>query len=367
MKLYSFKNQDWLSHTDYFFKIEKNKWIFTELISEAKIVVVSENEIVKNPNIADMISEDQIVLFWLIECSGDHANINCVRNYTQNLDFLKKHKKTIFVHTNRLDNNDPKYIYNDIMFNREKLYFTEYSEDMCAYKFWVWSLPQCVYALSDINKTFQDSNKTFLAMTRVRNIESAGPWSFQDIKLKLQNFLYQMNANMYISDPAKNVVIKTNGWDDDPIFSQIDFKFGGLFSPAGDYYYNTSYVSVGIETIYKSNEIFYPSEKYLDHLIKGNFPLIFSGPNVISNLKKYYDFKFPDWIDYSYDSIDDLEQRFEAYLQSIKKIATIPLNELHNLYLQDKHILEHNRNVFFSKPYDSLYDKVEKSIDALGW
>jgi hypothetical protein len=102
-------------------------------------------------------------------------------------------------------------------------------------------------------------------------------------------------------------------------------------------------------------------------LIKGNFPLIFSGPNVISNLKKYYDFKFPDWIDYSYDSIDDLEQRFEAYLQSIKKIATIPLNELHNLYLQDKHILEHNRNVFFSKPYDSLYDKVEKSIDALGW
>ena len=142
---------------------------------------------------------------------------------------------------------------------------------------------------------------------------------------------------------------------------------GGTWWPAADIYYQTSYISVGIETIFRDSEIFYPCEKTFDPLIKGNFPLIFSAAHSIERLRHYYGFKFPDWIDYSYDRIDDTEDRFNAYLNSIKKIAETPLHEIHELYLKDKHILDHNKNVFFNKSYDFLYPKIKDSMQHLGW
>lgn len=345
---------------NYFFLLEKNKWNFTSDLSQANIVLCSLRTVTNAPSLANRLNPDQIVLVWHLETSSDAVTPNQLRELVFKSAFYKKHKRMLFVHTNELDINDPQFICHSIMFNRQKLYFTQYREDWCSNKQWSERTPAIAYTISEIKKEFSKNNKTFLVANRIKmNTEHL----FEGFKAKLSTFMSSLNANMHYGDPAKNIFLKYNGW------KQSDYhKPGGpLFAPIGDYYYNTSYVSVGIETLVSSHEIFYPCEKYYNHLIKGNFPLIFSVPGSIKKLKSIYGFKFPNWIDYSYDTIDDANKRFNAFKKSIKDVSIIPLEELHQLYVKDKHILEHNRNVFFTKPYDSLYDKVEKSIRQLGW
>lgn len=361
----SFHNH--ITSIDYFFTIEQDRWNFTSNVSDAKVIPVSLLQFAENPNLLNSLHEDQVVLVWIIETCSDHLIPKQVRDLAHQSKSYGKHKKTLFVHTNYLDNSDPHYIHNDIMFNREKLYFTDYTEERCFEKHWTNRLPKSVYTVSDINKTFSMKSRAFLVPNRVNYQSSYNPWNFNNTKLKLQSFMHSIKANMYISDPHNGIILKTNGWDEDFIPSSINLTSGGHFSPLADFYYNTSYVTVAIESLYISNEIFYPSEKYFDTFIKGNFPLIFASPNAISNLKKYYGFKFPDWIDYTYDTMEELEERFSSYLESIGKLAAMPIDELHSLYLRDKHILEHNRQVFFNKPYDSLYEKVNNAISILNW
>jgi len=361
------KFHDHIVGYDYFFTIERDKWIFTDSLKDSEVVPISLLQYTNDSNLLNSLSEDQIALIWIFEtCNGGHTPDH-VRGMIKNLNSFKKHKRTIIVHTNLVDNTDPQYIPNDIMFNREKLYFVDFDDSMCLHKFWTSGFSKSTYSLSTIDKPFRNSNKIFLAPNRVCYPQISTEWDFQGIKFQLQKFLHSINANMHVSDPANGIVLETNDWHTNPKIKEVGWEGGGLFSPLSDFYYQTSYVTVCVETIYGSNRVFYPTEKYFDHLIKGNFPLIFSSCGTIDFLKKHYGFKFPDWIDYSYDTIEREEDRFVAYLESIKKLSQLPLIKLHKLYIRDRHILEHNRNIFFTRPYDSLYDKVKDSIKTLGW
>lgn len=371
MKLYFKPNfptkfHESISSMDYFFLIERNKWTFTETLSDADIVPISLLQLVKNPDLADLLTEDQIALVWHVETSGDHNTPVFYRDIIENSSFYKKHNKVIVVHTNLLDNYDPQYINHSIMFNRQKLYFTEYQPDLCMNKHWVYALPKDTYSLTEIKKTFNVTNKIFLIANRVKADDRPGT-SFGGIKIQLKNMISSLGTDkMYYSDPTNGIYLDSNGWNRD-LNNTIDIKGGGLFSPVADVYYNTSYISVGIESLVNSDEIFYPSEKYYNHFIKGNFPLIFSGPKVVERLSSFYGFKFPDWIDYSYDTIPETHIRFDSFADSINKLANMSIHDLHDLYLRDKYILDHNRNVFFTRPYDSLYENVAKSITQLNW
>ena len=362
------KFHDQIRGYDYFFTIERDKWTFTNSLETADIILISLLNLAEDPSLLDSVSEDQILLVWLVETCNSTITPSHVRDMFKNLDCFSKHKKTIIAHTNLLDSIDPQYISNDIMFNREKLYFTEYDYEMCFNKYWTAGLTKSAYSLSNIQKTFSEHSKNFLVPVRVEKSRNANDsWSFHGLKFNLKKFLHSIDASMHTNDVSNDIFIKTNDWNRLPNTHRLSFKTSGTFSPAADSYFNTSYVSLGAENIYDGSEIFSLTEKYFDHLIKGNFSLIFSAPGTIHNLKKFYNFQFPDWIDYSYDEIDNLQDRFKSYLESVQEISKLPTIKLHKLYLRDKHILEHNRNIFFSKPYDSLYDKVNSSIQQLGW
>jgi hypothetical protein len=109
------------------------------------------------------------------------------------------------------------------------------------------------------------------------------------------------------------------------------------------------------------------SEKTFDPLLKGNFILPFSTPHYVKQLQEWYGFKLPDWIDYSYDDIEDVDLRMDAFLLSVEQVYSRSVEELHSLYLRDKHILDFNQSLFETRPYDSLHDKVLNSIQQLGW
>jgi hypothetical protein len=106
------------------------------------------------------------------------------------------------------------------------------------------------------------------------------------------------------------------------------------------------------------------TEKSFDPLIQGNFVLPFGYPGLIKDILSY-GFKLPNWIDYSYDSISDDNDRFYVYMESLKKLNDLPFDHLFNMATNDKAILEHNRSIFYSRPYDYplLADKIKLCIE----
>ncbi len=96
-------------------------------------------------------------------------------------------------------------------------------------------------------------------------------------------------------------------------------------------------------------------------MIKGHFILPFGYAGIIEDIKSY-GFILPDWIDYSYDKIQNNDQRFAKFLKTVKETVEIPLESWHIHYTKSFDIIRHNRQVFFNRPYDSLYDSINTYI-----
>ena len=134
-------------------------------------------------------------------------------------------------------------------------------------------------------------------------------------------------------------------------------------TPIASRYFNQSAVSVYAETVCtEKTGVHVISEKTFIPLVRGHYILPFGYRGLIDDLK-LYDFKFPDWIDYSYDKIFNNEKRLEAYLESVKKIRALSYEELTYNANRDIELLKHNRNVFFTRSYDSLYDKIQAIVN----
>jgi len=124
-------------------------------------------------------------------------------------------------------------------------------------------------------------------------------------------------------------------------------------------------VSVYTETlVIKGRGVRSITEKTFDPLIQGNFILPFGYPGLIKDILSY-GFKLPNWIDYSYDTVSDDDSRFDRYIESLKKLNDYSLDELFNMAKNDLNILEHNRSIFYSRPYSYplLADKIKSCIE----
>jgi hypothetical protein len=137
-------------------------------------------------------------------------------------------------------------------------------------------------------------------------------------------------------------------------------KDGGWY-PVANRYYQTTFYSIYCETIPGMAEHSYPyksiTEKTWDPLIKGHFILPFGYQGLVDHIRSY-GFKLPDWIDYSYDYIENDDLRFEAFIKSAEKLLEYSIYDLQRFHEKDRDMLLHNRRLFWEKPYDSLYDKV---------
>ena len=340
------------------FLIEGDKWTFVDSVDDADIIPMLNNPI-DNAQFekARKVIKPHHILLWLCIYHIDDM-FNTVEDNIRRTDLLSGlTNRVIIVHTN-FNNRDPKSVLYDHMFNRQKLYMTDYREDFnLSDKVWTVFSKKEVYRLVPIKKT---PVKQFLCMSRI-----SGP-SLYDPPRMYKRFLLKeilVNYNGYISTPEKGEIIYPNG-----LGAEADFMLsrGGTWFPAADHFYETSYVSIYVETVTYSYDVRLVSEKTFDPLIKGHFILPYGYQGLIKDIKAY-GFKLPDWIDYSYDDIHDNDFRFEAYKKSMLDLLRLDVTDLHALYLKDKNILEHNRKVFFDRPYDTLHDKVVDAIKANGW
>ena len=126
----------------------------------------------------------------------------------------------------------------------------------------------------------------------------------------------------------------------------IDNEFRG-YTPLPQAIYDQTFCSIYVEST-TDNEISFVTEKTFETLIKGNFVLPFSDANFINTLVSRYGFSFPDIIDYTYG--DD----FDKFLRSIDRLCSQPIGDLRDYYINNIHLLESNRQVFFDRPYHTV-------------
>lgn len=184
-----------------------------------------------------------------------------------------------------------------------------------------------------------------------------------EIRKQLNKFLYDYQG--YIGDVSQGtVLVSQQELQMENSFNALGINGWG-FSPPHNDYYNTSTLSIYAETIlyYGNHRTKCITEKTFTPLCKAHFILPFGAPGTVATLKDEYGFRFPDWIDYSYDDIDTntgdgpveetkrilLESKqWEAYLSSVKNICEMDPVTLYHYKRADFNkdgILLHNRNI----------------------
>lgn len=363
-----------------FAMVEQNKWEFVSDITQADIIPIhfcttGPEMVGKVREFTKLIRPDQIAMFMHLYNADNHLSSEFFRN--ENFAAVRGcADKVLVVHTNNYDDGiDPQYVFHDIMWNREKYYMCgDLPDDFdIPGQRWTPYMTREAYTYGPVNKEFDQNNKKLLCLNRLYTYGEHFELQ-RGIRSRLKEVLWN-RPNIYISDPGEGVFFETNGWENRPPELNQHFDVtnsSGTWYPVADKYYNSSYVSVFIESVVQpargmDHKVYCISEKTFDPLLKGNFILPFSTPYYVKQLQEWYGFKLPDWIDYSYDEIEDVDRRMDAFLLSVEQVYSRSVEELHSLYLRDKHILDFNQSIFETRPYDSLHDKVLHSIQQLGW
>lgn len=118
-------------------------------------------------------------------------------------------------------------------------------------------------------------------------------------------------------------------------------------------YFNTSeswldsYFSVVGETSAELNHLFI-TEKCIRPMIYFHPFIILGNINTLKELKKLGFETFPEFFDESYDTIPNENKRREFIVKEIKKVCSLSLDEVHQLYQSVKPKLIHNRNLLVS-------------------
>jgi hypothetical protein len=276
--------------------------------------------------------------------------------------------------TNAWDPNytSDKVIYNDFLFNRTKAYYQNYAfsqstklwyyQDRSAYsiptqdvnlktkifigpnKTWPLELQSTIYQTDN----YQERNikyrpKIFQKLVELENLGHIGNSHVNKQYFLIPHFVYPnfcaVTELHLVSNRSKLVdqSIKT---------SQLNY------SPPHNAYYEDTFISVYGETIEYGTTIA-PTEKTYDPLIKGHFILPFSCSEFIKFLK-IKGFRFPEFIDYSYDEITNDEKRFECYSKEVDRLLAMPLDTWQQHWVDYVEIRLHNQHIFETTPYDRV-------------
>jgi len=272
--------------------------------------------------------------------------------YTNEIKRFEKYlpgKKIFIIHTNLNYKNKHNLVYTDFYFNRAKLYFTDYEKLDLNNRLWSYLQTKKTYDLNPIPKE-KSLTKVWLILNRFSKNEirkDKNPVEERQY-LRHQFSLFCNYKNSFYGNPKEGKIIPGE---------EFSKPWHG-WQPAANKYYNFSLISAYVETlpIFFDGGVRCVTEKTFDPLIKGHFILPFAYPTFIDDCKKY-GFQFPEFINYEYDKITNNEERFTAWKNEYLRLDSIPKSTLENLYNMNLSILEHNRNIFWKRPYDYFIPK----------
>lgn len=349
------------------FAIEKDKWTYVYQFESAQIICLFADT---NPG-QELIDNFLLKLQphqYIVVLSLYHLDDFHTKDYYRDIrnKYLPFTKNVLVCHHNRYLKNDTDewLVYNDLMFNRHKVYFTEYDKvENILDAVWTRYSNRDTFTIPKDKVAYRYSKK-YLSPNYVYggNNYDTDPNTIPRMfyRKSLLNFL----INNLLYDEGYNNDKERFMCNNPNVFATaIIKKGGGLWLPVADKYYRESFFSCYVETLtqskFKTRSI---TEKTLDPLIKGNFVFPFSYPGIIEDILED-GFKLPTEFDYSFDLELDNAVRFSKYCSSLKEAIRLSLRELHLIYKKNFYMIENNRNLFFNKPYDSLYDKIIQRVN----
>lgn len=127
-------------------------------------------------------------------------------------------------------------------------------------------------------------------------------------------------------------------------------------------HYKNSYCNFVVETHFSlENEIGTTlTEKVVKPICHNQFFVIIGPPHTLKELKKMGYKTFDRVIDESYDDIEDNQKRIEKVIDLCSEIASMPIDTLHELYLDLKPEITHNSNLFRSSKKQRLIELITK-------
>ena len=123
----------------------------------------------------------------------------------------------------------------------------------------------------------------------------------------------------------------------------------GAYSPVPNTFYEDSYFSTYVESNCTQRDLIHITEKTFEPLIKGHAVLPFTNPGAIQRLQDM-GFKLVNFIDYTFDSIEDADTRFAQVQQEFLKLLDL---DLVTLYKENQQVFEHNQRCINTIPYDT--------------
>jgi len=168
--------------------------------------------------------------------------------------------------------------------------------------------------------------------------------SLTEYRIKLIDFLAKYDG--YVSNVSQNLVIGNEHISDNEI-SQ------GVTVPPSASFFDNSYISCQVESQYDGVDSVIFTEKTYDHLVRGRIVLNFGPPGYYSCLKND-GWLVPKFLDLSWDNEINNKIRFQGYLDMLNSIFIQTKENLHNWFLSQKDVIEHNYNMLESKPYDFI-------------
>jgi hypothetical protein len=343
------------------FKLD-NEWEYVNNLKDADIVpVIFDSE---PPNILRKLNVNQTALVLAI--------FHIAENYAQAelSQFLDRCKKifpnVILVHKNKAIEDTHDLVYYDSMFNRQKLYFTEYDrlvkfaeEENTRDIVWTPWMNKDIYTSPEVNKVWDNSFKPVLSpnlvyegffVTRMR------------YRAGLKDYIDKNFPDKCIKNTKDQLLLPNNPRPALVKYLNDKKLQGGFWFPLADEYYNKSLVSAYVETLTMSHfNTKCVTEKTFDPLVKGNFILPFAYKNFLKDVTSY-GFQLPPFIDYTYDSEYDDNVRFDRFLTSLGKL--LRRTDLQQQYEKFKPMLIYNRKLFFDRPYYTLYDKIKRQVET---
>ena len=246
-------------------------------------------------------------------------------------------------------------IHNDFLFNRTKAYYLNYPFKPTT-KLWYY-VGESGYKLPAIKdgsaktKIYIAPNNTYLNTPRKIMYR---PQLVRLLKNQYGHLGYIGNA-----DDNKNLVLHSqsefpsvqNIEELVNIKSYADYNFQG-YNPINNQYYLNTFISIYGETIEHGSTIAI-TEKTYEPFIKGLFILPFSTNGFIAHVRSQ-GWQLPNFIDYSYDTIENVEARFLAYCDELHRLLSMPLEVWCQHWDRNINVLTYNRELFFRRPYDRV-------------
>jgi len=116
-------------------------------------------------------------------------------------------------------------------------------------------------------------------------------------------------------------------------------------------YYSDAAIDLFVESVSENNSVIFPTEKtWKPILVKKPF-LVFSSKGFYKWMKTEDFVLYDELFDYSFDDIEDHEERYQKYFDNIVRISKMSISELNNAVNEISSKLQHNAIVAKSKNY----------------